>query len=114
MRIDHFLSSEEFDSREAVRQARMAEDAAYRLWPDEETMASTAHRASANSSRRLRRRSRKSPELSRMSDAALRLLRHSSQGPEPVLSRSGIRVEARRVRSIMTATIREQQLTGGR
>jgi len=66
MKIDYFLSSEEFNPRELVRQARMAEE------------------------------------------AALDVLRRSSPRAQPMMSRAGIRTEARRARSIMRAHMRDQ------
>jgi hypothetical protein len=49
-----------------------------------------------------------------MFEAVRRALRGSSPTAQPMMSRSGIRVEARRVRSILRASMKDQQLIGGK
>ncbi len=61
---------------------------------------------------RVRWRSRQSPQLTSMSEAARKLLRAGS-ATRPMISRAGISTEARHVRSIMRATMKDQ-ITGGR
>lgn len=64
------------------------------------------------SSQRSRRPSRQITQLTSMSEAARRLLRGAPSVTQPMISRAGIRVEAHRVRAILRATMKDQQLTG--
>lgn len=52
--------------------------------------------------------------LTTMSKAALNTLRGNSPINQPMMSRAGIRAEARRVRSVMRAHMTEHQLIGGK
>ena len=56
-----------------------------------------------------RRPDRESPQLTSLSEAARRLLRAASPAAQPMISRAGVRDEARRVRSILRATINDQR-----
>jgi hypothetical protein len=49
-----------------------------------------------------------------MTEAARRLLRRTPPLAEPMVSRAGIRREARRERSLLRTTIEDQQLNGGK
>ncbi len=57
-------------------------------------------------------RSRQSPQLASLSEAARRLLRGAPVAA-PVISRAGVRGEAHRVRSVLRATKKDQQLMIG-
>ena len=60
-------------------------------------------------------RSRQSQQqLTSLSEAALRLLRGVPPVAAPMISRAGVRGEAHRVRSILRATMKDQQLIGGK
>ncbi|MGH2853717.1 MAG: hypothetical protein ACRDLF_05950 [Solirubrobacteraceae bacterium] len=61
---------------------------------------------------RVRWRGRRSPQLTSMSEAALNVLKGRPPTARPMMSRAGIRAEARRVRSIMRAHMRDHQLIG--
>jgi hypothetical protein len=61
-----------------------------------------------------RRPNRESPQLTGVSKAVRRLLRHTQPIAEPMISRAGVRGEVHRVRSILQATINDQQPTGGK
>jgi hypothetical protein len=63
--------------------------------------------------RQMRSRGRQSQQLTGLSEAARRLLRDTPPGGQPLISRAGVRSEAHRVRSILRATMRDQQLIGG-
>ncbi len=77
-------------------------------------MATDPAQISPASGQRVRWRGRQSPQLTSMSEAALSVLRGSSSIAQPMMSRAGIRAEARRVRSIMRAHMKDHQLTGGK
>jgi hypothetical protein len=64
--------------------------------------------------RRVRRSGRRSRRLASMFEAVLVLSRDSSSIARPIMSRAGIRAEARRVRSIMRARMRDNQPIGGK
>jgi hypothetical protein len=49
-----------------------------------------------------------------MTEAARRLLRRTPLVAGPMISSAGIRGEAHRVRSILRATMKNQQLNGGK
>jgi hypothetical protein len=74
------------------------------------TATSTDRRAEAQG----RWPARQGAQLQRMSEAALRVLRRHApvRSREPMISREGVRAQAPRTRSIMSASIRDQ-LTGG-
>jgi hypothetical protein len=134
MRIGYFLSSEEFDPHELIRQARMAEDAGfqglwisdhYHPWNGEQghswfvwsTIGALAEATSTmNVTTAVTRPTvhRQSPQLTSVSEAVRRLLRHTQPITEPRISRAGVRGEVHRVRSTLQATTNEQQPTGGK
>ncbi len=58
--------------------------------------------------------SRQSPQLTSLFEAALRLLRGVPPVAAPMISRAGVRGDAHRVRSILRATMKDQQLIGGK
>lgn len=66
------------------------------------------------SERRARWRGGQGPLPTTMSKAALNALRRNSPITQPMMSRAGIRAEARRVRSVMRAHMTEHQLIGGK
>lgn len=74
----------------------------------------TATPAHPVGSRSARRPDRQSPRLTSLSEAARRLLRGAPIAAQPMLSRAGVRDEAHRVRSILQATINDQQPIGGK
>lgn len=69
------------------------------------------HRADAQQARW---RSRQSPQFISLSEAARRLFRGTPPVAAPLISRAGVRGEAHRVRSILRATMKDQQLIGGK
>jgi hypothetical protein len=60
-----------------------------------------------------RRPNRESSRLTSISEVAQRLLRRTPPDAESMISRAGVRGEAQRVRSILHATMKDQQLNGG-
>ncbi len=69
------------------------------------------HQAGAE---RAHQRGRQSPQLASLSEAARQLLRGTPPVAAPTISRAGVRDEAQLVRSILRATMKDQQLIGGK
>jgi hypothetical protein len=61
-----------------------------------------------------RQPNRESPQLTSFSETVRRLLRRTTPGAEPMLSRAGVRSEAHRVRAFLQAAMKEQPLNGGK
>jgi hypothetical protein len=74
----------------------------------------TTERTHQAGAQQARWRSRESPQLTSLSEAARRLLRGVPPVAAPMISRAGVRGEAYRVRSILRATMKYQQLIGGK
>jgi hypothetical protein len=75
--------------------------------------ASTPAHANPASSRRSRRPSSQTAQLASMSAAARRLLKGAPPIAQPMISRTGVRVEAHRARAVLQATMKDQRLIGG-
>jgi hypothetical protein len=77
-------------------------------------MATTPEQTHRAGAQQANSRSRPSPQLTRLSEAARRLLRGAPPVAAPMISRDGVRGEAHRVRSILRATMKDQQLIEGK
>jgi hypothetical protein len=95
MRLGYSSSSEEFGPRELVRQARLVGDPVLQ-------------------GQRPRAVLHQSSQLTSLSEVARHLLQGTQPLAEPMISRAGVRGEARWVRSTLRATMRDQQSIGGK